>query len=499
MHLSHPAHLPHPAHPPLSDERPRFVTGSPFRHVIVMAGTGAVGLLAIFGVDLLNLFYISLLGHQAIAAAIGFAGTVSFFQISLSIGMTIGVAAIVSREIGAGRMEDARRIAGASLAVMVATLLVVGLATVALLGPILDSLGATGETKAQAARYLGITSLSLPLMAMGMGCSALLRSVGDARRSMNVTLIGAVVTAALDPVLILLLHLDLEGAAISTIFSRAALAWLGLHGVTRAHRLVGAVHWRSVLSDSKAMLRIAGPAILTNLATPVGAAFVTRNMAAFGSDAVAGQATIDRISPVAFAMVYALSGSIGPIVAQNLGAGHFSRVREALRDAMLVVVATVLAAWLVLDLAQNLVVMAFSLRDTAAVLVHLFCTLLAASFLFIGMLYVANAAFNNLGFPFLSMLFNWGRATLGTIPFVAYGARSGPSGILYGQAAGSVIFGLAAAATAWQVTRHLERRHPVPPTGVAVPPAASGSTALGVFADRPTASETVPATEPDTP
>ena len=37
-----------------------------------MASTGAIGLVAIFVVDALNLFYISMLGVQELAAAIGF-------------------------------------------------------------------------------------------------------------------------------------------------------------------------------------------------------------------------------------------------------------------------------------------------------------------------------------------------------------------------------------------------------------------------------------------
>src|SRR5450631_2666231 len=95
--------------PSHTTETPRFVTGSTMRHVIVLAGTGAIGMIAVFGVDLLNLFYISLLGHRALAAAIGFAGAVSFLQVSFSIGMTIGVGAVVSREIGAGHVAVARR------------------------------------------------------------------------------------------------------------------------------------------------------------------------------------------------------------------------------------------------------------------------------------------------------------------------------------------------------------------------------------------------------
>ena len=48
----------------------RFVTGNIMRHVVVMAGTGAIGLSAVFAVDLLNLFYISLLGQRPIAAVL---------------------------------------------------------------------------------------------------------------------------------------------------------------------------------------------------------------------------------------------------------------------------------------------------------------------------------------------------------------------------------------------------------------------------------------------
>lgn len=42
-----------------------------------MSTTSAIGLVAVFIVDLINLFYISQLGQQAIAAAVGFAGVVS--------------------------------------------------------------------------------------------------------------------------------------------------------------------------------------------------------------------------------------------------------------------------------------------------------------------------------------------------------------------------------------------------------------------------------------
>ena len=463
--------IPDAPRPPLPQGRPpqgaRFLAGSITRHVAVMSATGAVGLVAVFVVDLLNLFYISLLGDPALTAAAGFTGAVGYFQISVAIGMTIGLGAVVSRAIGAGAHSDARRIASACLVVMAAIMLGLGLLTVAGLDPILDALGARGEAHRQAWRYLAIAGPFLPLVVLGMASSALLRSVGDARRSMTIALAGAAVAAVLDPVLIFALHLGLGGAAISAVLSRGCVAFLGLHAVRR-HGLLQRPDWPRVGADARHVARVATPAMLTNLATPVGSAYTTHAMAGFGLAAVAGQATVDRITPVAFGFVFALTGAVGPILSQNLGAGQLDRVRQTLRSSLALVAGCVLAVWVLLVLLQDLLVALFSATGAQAELIRLFCDWTAPGFVFVGALFVANAAFNNLGRPILATAFNWGRATLGTIPFVTLGLHYGPAGVLFGQAAGGVVFGLLALAAAFAVAGRL-RAPAAPGTAVSVP------------------------------
>ncbi len=468
-------------------ETARFVQGSTMRHVVVMAGTGAIGLIAVFAVDLLNLFYLSLLGEPRIVAAVGFAGAVGFFQLSLAIGLTIGVGAVVSRCIGAGARDDARRIATSSLLVVMASTAVIGVGTVLLVGPILDLLGASEPTRALAAGFLDIVSPALPLVAGGMCSSALLRSVGDARHALNVTLFAAIAAGVLDPILIFALHLGLTGAAISTVLSRTVLFLTGWSGITGKHDLLGKVRLRAILPDMRLVFRVAGPAILTSLATPVASAYVTHCMARFGTEAVAGQASIDRLVPVAFGLVFALSGAVGPILAQNLGAARPDRVRTALRDSLIFVVVAVCGAWLLLYLAQDVILIVLSAHGEAATLVRLFCTWLAGSFLFIGALFVANAAFNNLGFPLLSTVFNWGRATLGTIPLVMIGQDYGPVGVLTGSAVGSIAFGVAAALVAFRVVGRLDVRPPEMQHAPAAVSGGSGTAALAALTARPTA------------
>ena len=440
---------------PVGAATARFLTGSLMRHVLVMAGTGAIGLVAVFAVDLINLFYISRLGEREIAAAVGFAGVVAFFHTSICIGMMIGTTACVARLIGANQLPDARRMASHSLLIMVAVTAVLGVVTVLFLPPLLSALGAKDEVARLAQRYLTITMPSLPLLGLGMASSALLRSVGDARRSMMVTLGAAAITACLDPLFIFVFGLGLDGAAIVSVISRSVMLVLGFNGVWRVHHLLGRVDKARFAEDARAMAAIAGPAVLTNLATPVGAAFVTHSVAQFGASAVAGQATIDRVTPVAFGLIYSLSGAVGPILSQNLGAQKFDRVRETMRASLWFMMLAVGGAWLLLALLQGPLIRAFSLEGIAAEMVHAFCTWVCASFFFAGALFVANAAFNNLGRPLWSTGFNWARATLGTIPFAWWGAHYGPVQVMAGQGAGLVIFGTLAMLASLRLTRQL--------------------------------------------
>jgi len=90
-----------------SAQAARFVSGSIMGHVTVMTLTGAIGLMALFLVDLADLFFLSLLDRTEITAAIGFAGTVAFINLSLSIGLGIAAAALVARNLGAGETTTA--------------------------------------------------------------------------------------------------------------------------------------------------------------------------------------------------------------------------------------------------------------------------------------------------------------------------------------------------------------------------------------------------------
>jgi Na+-driven multidrug efflux pump len=300
----------------------------------------------------------------------------------------------------------------------------------------------------------------MPVLVLGMSMAAGVRALGDARRSMWATIGGSLVNAGLDPIFIFTFGWGLEGAAWASAASRVVIFGIAWHALAAVHKLPCRITREQFVADLGPIMKIAGPAILTNLATPIGGSFVLMTMAQFGDSAVAGAAIMGRITPVAFAAIFALSSAVGPIVGQNAGAGLYGRVRSTLISALVFNVVYVALVWLLLWQCAEPIVHVFSASDEAADLILFYTHFLVGAFVFNGILFVANASFNNLHHPHWATFFNFGRAVLGTIPAVYLGAQwYGARGVMAGEALGSVIFGVLAMAGAFYLVRRLEQGH----------------------------------------
>lgn len=438
----------------------RFLTGSTMGHVARMTVTGLIGLTFMFLVDVANLFWVSLMGVERLVAALGFAWTIQFFSVSSGIGLMIAVTAMVSKAIGQGQRDEARRqttvtaIVTFSIQAIVATLIVV------FRHDILALAGAKGQTALDAARYLAISVPSLPFMALGMVGTGVLRAEGDAVRAMNVTLLSGLVSMFVDPMLIFGLGLGLDGAALAMVFARLMSATLSVYYILRVHDLAGRVNRADLARFMPPFLAIAVPAVLTQLSTPFGNYIVTSAVAGFGDGAVAGWAVVSRLTVLAFGGVFALSGAIGGILGQNFGAGNFDRVKTTYRDALLFCVAYVSLAWGLLAACTLPAIRAFGLSEAGAEVVSAFTLLAAGGFLFTGALFVSNASFNSLGRPLYSTLFNWSRDGVLMFPIVGFmaGLYAAP-GVIYGQALSAVIAGSVACFAGWTFVKNLKAKH----------------------------------------
>jgi Na+-driven multidrug efflux pump len=133
-------------------------------------------------------------------------------------------------------------------------------------------------------------------------------------------------------------------------------------------------------------------------------------------------------------------------------------VRQTLWDALKFNGIYTMTTCTLLLLLREQVASLFNAQGETRELVIFFCTVISWTWAFAGAQFVANALFNNTNRATYSTLTNWGKATIGTIPLVVWGASLwGAEGILIGIGAGSVIFGVVSTIWAFAVVSRLNR------------------------------------------
>jgi putative MATE family efflux protein len=420
--------------------------------------------MALFIVDLIDMFFLGLLGEAELAAAIGYAGTILFFTTSINIGAAIATGALTSQAIGRNDQEQAKSVAVNSIAFAALFALLFSTVVWVLIPDLLSFLGASGRTLTLAITYLQILIPSMAFLAIGMCASSVLRATGDAKGAMYATLCGGGVNLVLDPIFIFTFDWGIAGAAWASVAARIAVFAVAIWGASIKHSLIGRFSIKSFLNDFVLVLKIATPAMLTNAATPIGNAYVVTTVAGFGDSAVAGMAIVGRLTPVAFGIIFALSGAVGPIVGQNYGAGNLDRVRKTIYDALIFSAIVVSLISVVLFFVQSWIITTFGATAQAAEMVYAFCTWVAVTFFFTGMVFIANAAFNNLGRPLYSTINNFCKAVVTTVPCVYIGALwSEHTGVLYGQAVSAFIVGIISLWFCFRLIDKLDKGDAQPP------------------------------------
>lgn len=422
-----------------------FTQGNLMRHVTVMSFTSSIGIMAIYLVDLMDIFFVSLLGFNEVAAAAGFASTLMFFISAISIGLSVAAGSLTAQRLGAKDLEGTRSVTVNSVMTACAVGIVIPAAMWPFLPELLAGLGATGVVSELAEGYLHIVLPASALSGMSMALVAAMRAHGDARWAMYPALLGAGVNLLFDPLLIFGLNMGLDGAAAATVLARIATFGLAYYAAVRLLDIVAWPSWASFRRDLGDIIRYAMPAVLSSIASPIALGLTTRLLSKYGTDAVAGMAIIGRLAPVVFSVVNALSSSIGPIIGQNFGAGKHDRVRVAYFDGIkflaIYTAIAIAALWLFGDMVADL----FGAEGNARRLLLFYCGPFAMINFFNGMLMVTGTSFINIGHSNWSTIMNWGKGTLGLLLFAGGGSMLfGFYGFVVGLMLNAAIFAVLA-------------------------------------------------------
>jgi putative MATE family efflux protein len=363
-----------------------------------------LGILAMVAFNLVDTFFVGQLGKAELAAMAFTFPVVTVFG-GLALGLGQGASAVISRALGVGDRDQVRRLTTDALllsVVVVTVLVVVGLATVE---PLFRAMGASDELLPLIEQYMRIWYVGMPFVVIPMVGNNAIRATGDARTPAMIMLVVVLVNAVLDPLLIFGLgpfpRMELAGAALTTVFARAAALAASMWVLTVRDRLVTSrlASFALTLSSWRRILWIGLPDAGTRMVLPVGAGVVTRLVAGFGKEAVAAFGVASRLDIFALAMVMALCSMLGPFVGQNHGAGLNARVRRGVRSSQLFAISWGVLGLVVLWLGAPLIAGLFS--EDPLVVAHTvrYLRIVPFGYGLVGVLMVSNTTLNVLERP----------------------------------------------------------------------------------------------------
>ena len=406
-----------------------------------------IGIVAVFFFNLVDTYFISLLGTQSLAA-VSFTMPIAMVVMNLAIGLGIASSALIARAIGARDQGLAQQY------VIAALLLTLALAALILLIGLLFNddifllLGASYELLPVIWLYMKYWWPGVVVMMLMIVINSSMRAVGNTKLPSMMMLGSAALNAILDPILIFGFG-PIEGMGISGAALASTLCWL-IVVIVMLYSLakIDLLHWgeltlKLLLGIWQRLISLGIPAMITNVLVPIAGAFLLVMIAPMGEQAVAAFGVGTRIEPFAIVAILALTSTIPVFVGQNFSAGQHARIWQALSIAVRFILLWQILVWLILWAVSPYLATIFSQDAVVLDKIVSYLMIMPVGYAGMGIVLCANSALNALQKTSMSMLLNLVRLSVFYVPLAWLGGHFyGFEGLLLGASAGNLMAGL---------------------------------------------------------
>ncbi|MBI4296536.1 MAG: MATE family efflux transporter [Chloroflexi bacterium] len=277
-----------------------------------------------------DLIWVGRLGAASLAG-VGTSGLIVLVVQAMTMGLNIGLRAMVARFVGAGDVRMANHVAQQSFLISIVYSLVMVSIGILLAESILVWLGLAPDVVAEGAPYLRINFIAMMTMSFWRMTEAVMQASGDSVSPMRIAIFFRAFHMVLVPFMIfgwwIFPRLGVTGAAITGVLSQGIGAGLGLWVLFSGHtqlrltltnfRIDPGIMWR--------LVKLAFPASITSVERQFGQLILMWFMTPFGTLAVAGHTLIQRIEFFMQTSASAMGQAAGVLVGQNLGAHQVKR------------------------------------------------------------------------------------------------------------------------------------------------------------------------------
>lgn len=268
-------------------------------------------------------------------AGVGSTSSLNFIVIGFCMGFCSGFAVLVAQRFGARDYTGLRKMVANSIWLSCIFGLALTILMVVFCKPLLRLMNTPDNIFRYAYVYIVIIFAGIPCTILYNLTAAVIRALGDSKSPIIFLAISSVINIVLDYVFIVIVGMNVEGAAIATVISQGVSGAICIFFMKKRFDILRMEHG-DMQAEPSYMARLAGvglPMGLQYSITGIGSVILQTAVNGLGSLYVASMAAGTKITALLMCPLDALGQTMAPYAGQNVGAGRIDRVSRGLKAA----------------------------------------------------------------------------------------------------------------------------------------------------------------------
>ena len=376
-----------------------------------------------------GLFVAGISPEQYELTAVNLAFPAQNLMIAVSVGVGVGINALISRYLGFKNYEKVDKIAGQGLLLAIISYLLFAVGGTLISRPyfLIMTTDISDAVARETVVEMGTSYLQVCFLAsFGLFCQVVLekymQATGKTTLSMATQLVGAILNMIFDPILIYGCGLGILGAAYATVGGQIASGIVGvlLHHYKNREVRLKPENIKPDMKIIKEIFKIGLPSILMNSIGSFMTAAFNKIIMALSEYAVNVFGIYFKLQSFVFMPVFGFNNGMISIVSYNYGARKKKRMLKTIKLGLVYAVSFMIFGFVLFQIFPTPLLSMFNLTEEAITTVGVpALRTISISFIFAGFSIIYSAVFQSFGYSFFSMLISIGRQLVTLLP-VAY-------------------------------------------------------------------------------
>lgn len=326
----------------------------------------------------------------------------------ICVGLATAGQIYIAQVLGAKQTDKIKKIIGTLTVMVIVVALLMSLISVLFHKPILSLIDTPQEAMDQATTYLIYCGIGMIFTGLYNMISAILRGMGDSRHPFIFIAIASVVNIILDIIFVGPLHLGVAGAALATVIGQIVSVLFSIQYLYQHQQDLYISFDKSLFKADKevfiTLFKLGFPLALQSSAISISSLFVNRLVNQLGVAASATFGSGQKIQTIPSIITQAVGYGVSAMVAQNLGAKDYDRVKKVIHSALSITLSAGLICGIIFFLYPTQVFSLFTTDKEVLAYAPMFMTALCLQLPAMALMSPFNNLINGAGDTTLSLI-----------------------------------------------------------------------------------------------